>query len=525
LICIPITADTRTAALRDLDDSLSYADVVELRMDLIRDGDLQTLMERCRQGAGQVKILVTNRRRCQESDSVEERRIEVLKTAVVLGANFVDIELDTPEVLRKELFALIKDHGCRTRLIVSHHDVAGTPSARKLKAIFHDCVLADADVVKIVTTASCAEDNLRVLELIPYARNKNRDVIAFCMGAEGKISRIGSLLLGSFLNFVALAKGAESAPGQMTVEEMNAVMDIVDKEKTVFVRRDAGISKHPPSFKYDSGTASSRIFAVFGNPVKQSLSPMMHNAALKRMKIEGVYVPICVKDLASAVDGVRGMDIRGVSITIPFKVSVMEHLDDLDADAVKIGAVNTLVNDNGRLKGYNTDWLGLVQSIEEVFGIEDKVFAVLGAGGTARAAIFGILKRGGVPILINRDKERGERLAHEWGCPFYPLSEAGSVSADCLVNTTPVGMMSDTESPVDPSILGHFRYVVDVIYRPLTTRLLRDAGKADCTTVSGLGMFVHQGAEQIKLWTGQEPPRAYMKQIIMEALTPGSFQE
>jgi shikimate dehydrogenase len=241
------------------------------------------------------------------------------------------------------------------------------------------------------------------------------------------------------------------------------------------------------------------------------------------MKIEGRYLPFCVHDLASAVNGIRGMGIRGISVTIPFKVSIMEYLDEVDEDAAAIGAVNTVVNQNGRLTGFNTDWIGLVQSLKGAMDIKGKVIAILGAGGTARAAVFGIRREGGIPIIVNRGLERGKAMAHELGCPFYLLDEINRVAADCLINTTPVGMMPDVEkSPVDKKNLGNYRCVMDVIYNPLRTKLIKDADNAGCIAVSGIDMFVHQGAEQIKLWTGQEPPREYMKQAVMERLLYGN---
>jgi shikimate dehydrogenase/3-dehydroquinate dehydratase type I len=525
VICIPITANTQAAALKELESGLPHADAVELRMDLIRDGDLKTLMDRCRLYPVPVKILVTNRKKeslpdegrislghtpfCSSSDEdlMERQRIALLKEAVVFGADFVDIEMDVTESFRMELLSVIMNHGNRTRLIVSHHDFRKTPSVKELRKIFHECLRAGAGIVKIVTFANFQEDNLKILDLIPYARRKNHDIIAFCMGEKGRMSRMMAPFLGSMLSFTPLERGAESAPGQLIVEEMRQAMGIIGPEAER--KQEKGLPVPP----------SPQVFALFGNPVNQSLSPLMHNAALNKMNINGRYVACCIKDLESAVNGVRGMDIRGVSVTIPFKVAVMAHLDEVDGDALKIGAVNTLVNANGKLKGYNTDWMGLVQSLEDVLDIKGKVFVILGAGGTARAAIFGILKKGGIPAVLNRNIERGEHLAQEWGCPFYPLNKVDQVSGDCLINTTPVGMIPETgKSPVGKVIPGNFRWVMDVIYHPLQTKLLRDAERSDCVTVSGLGMFVHQGAEQIRLWTGQEPPRAYMKQIVMEKL-------
>ena len=265
---------------------------------------------------------------------------------------------------------------------------------------------------------------------------------------------------------------------------------------------------------------SSNIYAVFGNPVGHSLSPVMHNAAFKRMKIDAHYVPFCVKNVEDAVRGIRGLDIRGVSVTIPFKTSVMPYLDEVDESSLRIGAVNTILNDsNGRLKGFNTDWIGLNRDLEESLEIRGKTFAILGAGGAARAAVFGILEEGGIPVIFNRTTETGEGVAREFGCPFYSLSEIEKIKADCLINTTSVGMAPDIEkSPLMKESLINFRWVVDIIYNPLKTKLLREAEEVGCTVLDGVGMFVHQGAEQTKIWMDMEPPRALMRTVVLKSL-------
>lgn len=264
----------------------------------------------------------------------------------------------------------------------------------------------------------------------------------------------------------------------------------------------------------------SEIFALFGNPVGHSLSPLMHNATFTEMKVDAHYVPFCVENLEDAVRGVRGLNIRGVSVTIPFKTAVMPYLDAVDESAIRIGAVNTILNDNnGSLKGYNTDWLGLIRDLEQSLEIRGKTFAILGAGGAARAAVFGLLKEGGIPIIVNRTIEKGQKMAREFGCQFYALSEIAKIEADCLINTTPVGMAPDREkSPLRREILVNFRWVMDIIYNPLETKLLRDAKESGCSVLTGVGMFVHQGAEQIRIWTGMEPPRRFMKGIVLERL-------
>ena len=262
-----------------------------------------------------------------------------------------------------------------------------------------------------------------------------------------------------------------------------------------------------------------KVFALFGNPVGHSLSPLMHHTAYREMRINASYVPFCVGNLEDAVRGIRGMGISGVSVTIPFKSEVLKHLDELEESSNRIGAVNTIVNKGGSLRGYNTDWIGFVRDLKEFMPIQGKTFGVLGAGGAARAILFAILSGGGKPVVLNRSVCKGETLAKEFGCSFLPFSEIGALKADCLVNTTSVGMAPQIAvSPLEAKVLGKIPHIIDIIYTPLETKLLKEARKAGCRTRSGLGMFVHQGAEQIRLWTGMEPPLGSMKRAVQERL-------
>lgn len=265
------------------------------------------------------------------------------------------------------------------------------------------------------------------------------------------------------------------------------------------------------------------LFALFGNPVTHSLSPLMHNAAYKHMDIDAIYKAVLVEDLEEAMASIKEIPLRGVSVTIPFKEKVIPYLDEIDEAARRIGAVNTILNnDNGRLIGYNTDWLGLVRSLQSRVGVKGKRFVIIGAGGVARGAVFGILNGGGDPIVINRTKQRGEKLAKDFGIPFVPLEQIAQVEADCLINATSVGLAPERDrTPVPKEILPRFSWVMDCIYNPLQTRLLREAREAGCRTISGLEMFVLQGAEQIKIWTGEEPPVAMMRELVRRYLGGG----
>jgi shikimate dehydrogenase len=172
------------------------------------------------------------------------------------------------------------------------------------------------------------------------------------------------------------------------------------------------------------------------------------------------------------------------------------------------------------LKGYNTDWLGLILTLKKAMTIKNKTFAIIGAGGAARAAAFGIVKEGGFPVIVNLIPHEGKILAAELNCAYYPLFEAGRIKADCLINATPVGMYPQkNKSPMKAEALAGYKCVMDVIYNPLKTKLLADAEKQGCKILSGVDMFVNQGAQQLMLWTGKEPPRALMKKVVVERLT------
>jgi shikimate dehydrogenase len=263
------------------------------------------------------------------------------------------------------------------------------------------------------------------------------------------------------------------------------------------------------------GFGTPAIFAVFGNPVVHSLSPVMHNAAFAATGYNGIYAAIRVKDIRPAVSGMRALGLKGASITIPHKESVLACLDDIDPTARRIKAVNTIVNDDGSLKGFNTDCDGVIQALAEKISIKGRHVGILGAGGAARAVAFGVIGQGATATIFNRSREKGEALAAELGADFKPLSEFAAERCDILVNTTPVGMSPQgQDTPLLGEKLQPGLVVMDIVYNPLKTRLLREAEAAGCETIDGLSMFVHQGARQFELWTGLAAPVDIMRMAV-----------
>ncbi|MEJ8547489.1 shikimate dehydrogenase [Brevibacillus borstelensis] len=278
-------------------------------------------------------------------------------------------------------------------------------------------------------------------------------------------------------------------------------------------------------------TSKTRLVGLFGHPVSHSQSPLMHNAAFAKTGLDFVYMAFDVapERLAEAMAGIRSLGIKGVNVTIPHKVAIMPMLDEIDPLAQRIGAVNTVVNRDGYLIGYNTDGAGYVRSLAETTGLvlEQQTVTMLGAGGAARAVAFTLAERGVREIrIINRSRERATLLAEHVGTivPTVVIDPADGKAAiedaSLLINTTSIGMYPQVdEMPVQEEWLHSGLIVSDLIYNPLETRLLKVAKSRGAQVHSGIGMFVNQGALAFELWTGEAAPAETMREIVLEQLS------
>lgn len=272
--------------------------------------------------------------------------------------------------------------------------------------------------------------------------------------------------------------------------------------------------------------SDTRLVFLIGDPVTHSVSPMMQNAAFRERRLDYIYQTLSVstENLATAVAGLRELKVRGANVTIPHKTAVMAFLDTLDAPARRIGAVNTIVNDNGRLTGYNTDAVGFLAALRAGrFEPEGKKATVLGAGGAARAIVFALKDAGAAVNIVNRTFSTAAELAATTGATAFRATEEGYLraleGATLVVNATSVGLCpNDSASPISPSLLKPGMTVFDTIYRPRQTRLLREAQAAGCDVIGGLEMLVAQGALSFELWTGEPAPREVMVRAAEAAL-------
>jgi shikimate dehydrogenase len=265
--------------------------------------------------------------------------------------------------------------------------------------------------------------------------------------------------------------------------------------------------------------AKTELYGIIGNPVKHSLSPAIHNGAFGRMGLNGVYLAFEVTDLRETLSGVRGLGIRGLSVTLPFKTEIIPFLDRVDGMAERIKAVNTIANEGGKLVGYNTDCPGAMGALEEKVDLKGKRVILLGAGGAARAIGFGLKERGCRIVILNRSSDRAEGLAKDLDCIHRPLSSIDGLDADVIINATSMGMSPrEGEAPLLQKVLKEGMTVMDIVYRPVRTRLLREALERGCRTIDGLEMLARQGAAQFEIWTGKRPGLGQIKEDLLRAL-------
>ncbi|MDY0362814.1 MAG: shikimate dehydrogenase [Desulforegulaceae bacterium] len=266
----------------------------------------------------------------------------------------------------------------------------------------------------------------------------------------------------------------------------------------------------------------TEVFAVIGNPVKHSLSPFMHNFAFELLSLNAVYTAFEISDLESAVKGIRGLGIKGVSVTVPHKENIIKYLDEISDSSLKIGAVNTVTNKNGILEGDNTDWKGFILSLKEHSRIKDRKTLVIGAGGASRGVCYGLASENADIYITNRTKSKGIELARDFDGEFVGFEEIEKLEPEIIINTTSVGMYPDIDkSPVEKTVFKTKGTAIDIVYNPLNTKFLKDASMSGFKTVSGVGMFVYQGGLQFEKWTNIRFPFQIMKEKIFHKLMKG----
>lgn len=263
--------------------------------------------------------------------------------------------------------------------------------------------------------------------------------------------------------------------------------------------------------------AKTKLCCVIGNPVEHSLSPQIHNAAYKALGLNYVYLAFRISDVQKALSGLKELGVKGISVTIPHKQEVMKYLDEIDETAKKIGAVNTIVNRNGKLFGTNTDWLGAIQALEEKTKLKSKTVAVLGAGGASRAIVYGLKQKGAVIHIFNRTLENAEKLKEEFKLEGAHLLDDQNLTSemDIIINTTSVGMAPNADaSPIPMECITSNQVVFDIVFAPKDTKLIQYAKANKAIVIYGDRMLLHQAVAQFKLFTGVDTSIEVMERSI-----------
>ncbi len=496
-ICAVITEETVDTAIATIKRANREADMIELRLDYLRDFDF-TKVEHLRILFDEIALptIIT----CRAVDEggkqyvADEIRLNLLVEGAKRFAAYCDVEAAHYEQAAK----LSPDI---SKLIVSYHNFNETPA--NLSEIYEQITKFPASIHKIATRANSINDTLLTFHLLEGAQKTNRQLIAISMNEAGVITRLLGCSRGSFLTYGSLAEGRESAPGQFSCEDLRNL------------------------FRLHQITCDTAITGIIGNPVLHSASPAIHNRAFAALGLDFIYLPLEVVEVPDffkrfVQPNTREMDwkLHGFSVTIPHKVAVLPLLDELDATAEKIGAVNTVVLQDQRLIGYNTDVDGAMQPLEKICSLADKHCAVIGAGGAARAVIYGLLARGAQVTVYTRDVNRARTLAENFAIELLPMDSLVQSAAEILINTTPIGMHghSEGENVVPVAALKNCGVVYDLVYTPLETQLLKDAKARGMQTISGLDMLVAQAGLQFELWTAQKPNLTSMRSAALEAI-------
>jgi 3-dehydroquinate dehydratase/shikimate dehydrogenase len=298
--------------------------------------------------------------------------------------------------------------------------------------------------------------------------------------------------MGSALAYAAVEQA--TATGQLS---LNAMIDL---------------------YRAGSITARTRVYGVIGNPIGHSLSPLLHNTAFRVRKFDAVFVPFLVRNLREFLGSLKPLEVAGLAVTIPHKEKIIQFLDGCDPLAARIGAVNTLVvRGGGRLYGYNTDYVGVLRSLERRMTLAGSRVLLFGAGGAARAAAFALAQAGSIVCLCARRPERARALARAVGGSAVAQEDLKREFFDAIVNCTPIGMHPNGGSPLSGAELN-CRIVMDMVYRPRETELLQLARRKGLEVISGLEMFLAQGFAQYEIWTGRRAPESAMRRVVEEAL-------
>jgi 3-dehydroquinate dehydratase/shikimate dehydrogenase len=460
--------------IRSMRESADRADIIELRVDGIDPA--VSLKELERLAAATTKPLLLTCRSNKEGGLFgrsEEERFEILNAAMGLSFDYVDIELSAFE-------AGFEATRSDSKLVASYHDFERFPE--DLTSLVTRGIQVGADIIKIAVKVDSLLDALILADAGEGARQQGVGFAPIAMGPSGVSARVLATRLGADLAYASVRGGPATGPGQIDLEELLT------------------------TYRFKTLGPDTEIYGILGCPVFESLSPAMHNAWMAAEGLNGTYVPFEENDVQRFVDGAKALGVRGLSVTRPHKESILPFLQDIEPEAQKIGAVNTVAVRDGKWMGFNTDVRGVVAPIAKRTAVEGKRAVVVGTGGAARAAVYGLIQHGAKVSVLGRDGDKAAALAEELGADCGSLGELENIDWEILVNATPVGGGATRgQTPVSIQRVHEGAVVLDMVYDPEWTSLLLDAKAHGARAISGLEMLIVQAVHQTRIWTGKEP--------------------
>jgi len=487
--CVPISGDSAGAARKMADEAISSgANLVEIRADLIADIDPATIKKHFSDILGVSIITLRSKAEGGKSELTGANREKWLMKALELGAAFTDLEHDAD----KKLLHNLRNRG--TRVIASKHFL-GDWKIEEIDRTLSECC-STGGIGKVAATTRDAMEGISLLDARKSAGSSRFSLMGMGEGAEITRALAGSI--GSELAFCALDKGKSVAKGQLTLEEQRRIL--LDDRIVV---------------------------GLIGHPLGHTLSPRIHNAAFRKMKLPGIYLTFDIPYAEQIPNFMRRsakLRVRGFNVTIPYKEVAFSAMDSLDDEARRAKAVNTvLVQEDGALKGFNTDIFGFSESLRAAgYDPRNKRALIIGAGGASRAAVIALWRMGAKIIIANRTPERAEELVKSMRV-FVKTIPLDAVEQEkpfgLIVNATPVGMRGFETAPIVPeSLIEKAEAVMDMVYNPMETPLLAAAKTHGVKMIHGLDMLLFQGAKAFEIWTGFKAPVEIMKCQLMEAI-------
>jgi 3-dehydroquinate dehydratase/shikimate dehydrogenase len=496
-LCVAIQAGSPAELLGHALAALGDSSFLEFRLDwLPKPATALPKLNEFLTGRRDVTAIATCRRKPFGGQFVGSlaSELEILLKAAESGCQVIDLEVESAEEAKPATLARFRDslRSAGAALLISFHDFT------KTKGLEHAADRIEAfvpDYVKVVSTARALTDNLAILKLIED-RSLCAQIVGIAMGEEGLVSRVLGPRAGAAFTFASFSDETETAPGQVSARTLREL------------------------YRIDQLDRATQLFGVAGNPIAHSLSPLMHNTAFRKENVNAVLLPLKVRALGDLLTVVRDLPLAGVAVTMPLKQEVLPHLaNPVSRGSVplthRIGACNTLrIAADGKIVGFNTDVDGVVRPLEKRLKLKGARIAVLGAGGAARAAVFGLVEQGAEVFVVNRTHERAVALARQAKAKALKHEFFAKNKFDVLINSTPCGMAGSKQAlPIKENELNA-SLVFDMVYNPLETPLLKLARQRGIPVITGLEMFVQQGARQFEIWTGKPAPEAEMMRVV-----------